>query len=147
MRAANDSRWIAALFAAAAVVLVPWVALLVKALPSTHTAPHWDIAWGGFDTLLALLLLAVAISSWRRSAWLEGTAAAAATLLVADAWFDILTASTGTERAVALVEAIGVELPLAAFCLLIARRAERQLTQPVAAQAPVATHWSTPSPD
>jgi len=106
---------------------VPWVVLLVIALPATHRAAHWDIAWGGFDVLLALLLLAVAVTAWRRSPWLESTASATAALLFADAWFDTLTASSGTELSIAIVEALLVELPLAVLCLLLARDGEHRL--------------------
>src|SRR5262249_23589723 len=42
-------RWVALLFAVGALVLLPWVAVLVVALPSAHRAAHWDIAWAGFD--------------------------------------------------------------------------------------------------
>ena len=77
--------------------------------------------------LLALVLLAVAISAWRRSPWLEGAATAATTLLFVDAWFDVLTSSTRAEFAIAITEALVVELPLAFLCLLLARDAERLL--------------------
>jgi hypothetical protein len=74
-------RWVVPLFGLAALVLVPWVVLLVVALPSAHRAAHWDVAWAGFDVALALILLTVAVAAWRRSPWLEGAASAAATLL------------------------------------------------------------------
>ena len=111
----------------ASLVLIPWVVLLVISLPSTHQSAHWDIAWGGLDVMLALVLLAVAISAWRRSPWLEGAATAATTLLFVDAWFDVLTSSTRAEFAIAITEAVVVELPLAFLCLLLARDAERLL--------------------
>lgn len=120
--------WVAPLFGLASLLLVPWVVVLVVVLPSTHRAEHWDVAWGGFDVLLAVLLLAVAVTAWRRSRWLEGAATAAATLLFVDAWFDVLTASSRTELVAAVVEALVVELPLALFCLLLAHDAERHLT-------------------
>jgi len=121
-------RWVAALFGLASVLLVPWVVLLTVALPSTHRSDHWDVAWAGFDVVLALVLLSVAVTAWRRSPWLEGAATAAATLLFVDAWFDVLTSSTRMELVVASVEAVLVELPLALLCLLLARDAERLLT-------------------
>ena len=122
-------RWVVPLYGSAAIVLVPWVVLLVRALPSAHRSAHWDVAWGGFDVGLALLLLAVAVAAWRRSPWLEGAATAAATLLFVDAWFDVLTASTHRELVVALLEAALVELPLALLCLRLARDAERGLAR------------------
>jgi hypothetical protein len=108
-------------------LLVPWIVLLVFALPSTQQAAHWDIAWAGFDVALALLLFTVAVAGWRRSPWLEGAATAAATLLFVDAWFDVLTSSTRTEFWVSILEAAFVELPLAVLCLLLARAAERRV--------------------
>ena len=127
----HPPRWVVPLFGLAALLLVPWVILLVAALPSAHRAAHWDIAWAGFDVGLALLLLTVAVVAWRRSPWLEGAATATATLLVVDAWFDILTASTGTELVVAVTEAAFVELPLAVLCLRLARDTERRLLVPL----------------
>ena len=123
-------RWVVPLFGLGALVLVPWVALLVVVLPSAHRAAHWDVAWAGFDVALALLLLAVAVAALRRSPWFEGAATAAATLLFVDAWFDVLTSSTQAELVVALVEAAFVEVPLAIICLLLARDAERRLPRP-----------------
>jgi hypothetical protein len=119
--------WVGRLFALAALVLVPWIVVLVRMLPSEHRAAHWDIAWAGFDIALAFLLLGVAVAAWRRSPWLEGASTAAATLLFVDAWFDILTSSSHREFVVAIVEAVLVELPLAVLCLAIARSAERRL--------------------
>ena len=121
------ARWVVLLFALAAIVLLPWTIFLVRSLPSTHPAAYWDIAWAGFDVALAFLLLGVALAAWRRSPWLEGAATAAATLLVVDAWFDILTSSTHLELAIASGEAVLIELPLAGLCLLLARNAERVL--------------------
>jgi len=123
----RPARWVVPLFAVAALVLVPWIVFLVRSLPSTHAAPHWDLAWAGFDVGLALLLSAVALAAWRRSPWLEGAATASATLLTVDAWFDILTSSGHVELGMAIGEAVLVELPLAALCLVLARDAERVL--------------------
>src|SRR3989442_13699556 len=74
--------WGVPLFALAALVLVPWVVVLVKVLPSSQQAGHWDIAWGGFDVALALRLLSVAVAAWRGSPWLAGAAAASGRFLI-----------------------------------------------------------------
>ncbi|MFL5963704.1 MAG: hypothetical protein ACJ757_12510 [Gaiellaceae bacterium] len=125
----RPARWVIPLFSLAGLVLVPWILFLIRSLPSTHAAAHWDIAWAGFDLALAFLLLGVAVAAWRRSPWLEGAATAAAALLAADAWFDVLTSSTSVERLVAIAEAALVELPLVALLLLLARDAERVLSR------------------
>jgi len=123
----RPARWVVPLFGLAALLLLPWIVLLVFALPSTQQAAHWDIAWAGFDIALALLLFTVAAAACRRSPWLEGAATAAATLLFVDAWFDVLTSSTRTELWISILEAAFVELPLAILCLLLARAAERRV--------------------
>jgi hypothetical protein len=126
------------LFGFAALLLVPWVVLLVYLLQSAHRAAHWDIAWSGFDVVLAVLLSAVAVAAWRGSLWFEGVATAAATLLFVDAWFDVLTSSSRVELFVAIAEAVFLELPLAFLCLLLARDAERRLRlrQPAGLSSP-----------
>ncbi len=123
----HPPRWVPRLFALGALGLVPWVVVLVRILPSSHRAANWDIAWAGFDIALALLLLSVAVAAWQRSPWLEGAATAAAALLFTDAWFDVLTSSSATERWIAITEAVLLELPLALLCLRLARSAERLL--------------------
>jgi hypothetical protein len=125
--APSPPRWVPPVFAGAGLVLVPWVVLLVDLLPSTHRSEHWDVAWGGFDVALAALLISVGVAAWRRSAWLEGAATAAATLLLVDGWFDVLTSSSNAELALALVMALLVEVPMAVLCLYLARNAERRL--------------------
>ena len=57
-------RWVVPFFVMASVVLVPWVVVLVRALPSAHRSVHWDVAWAGFDVAMAVLLLAVALAAF-----------------------------------------------------------------------------------
>jgi hypothetical protein len=102
-------------------VLIPWTALLFVTLPRHYTANHWPIAGGGFDVGLGLALASTAVMVARRSPFAEVTATITGTLLVCDAWFDVLT-SRGTSGIVqAVVSAVFVELPLAALCFWMAR--------------------------
>jgi len=115
---------IAPLLLLAGIGLVPWTIYLALELPRRHVQPRfYDLAWGGFDAALAVLLIATGIGVARRRLWVQGTATAAATMLVCDAWFDILSARDGDERMVAIAFAVGAELPAAALCLLVARDA------------------------
>jgi hypothetical protein len=118
-------------FAAIAVVLVPWTVVLTATLPAEHRAPHWSIAWGGFDVALALAIAATAWCCARRPGWLPVPASITATLLICDAWFDLLTARAGSELLEAALEAALAELPLAALCLWLAVDGERTLVRAV----------------
>ena len=109
------------LFGSAALVLVPWIALLVVSLPCHYAARHWGIAWTGFDAGLALALGLTAYAAIRRAPWLDRAAVAAGTLLVADAWFDVVTSRGAGAIALAMTEALAIELPLAFLCISVAR--------------------------
>src|SRR5207247_11471245 len=120
--AAVSHRLAAWVFGVVAVLLLPWALFLKWRLPSHHVVSHWDTAWTGFDLVLAAALLALALCLLRRSSWTQLAAAVAGTMLLCDAWFDVLTASPGTGVSEALVEAVVAELPLAGLCFLLARQ-------------------------
>jgi hypothetical protein len=120
--------WVAGLFAAAGLALLPWTVWLSSSLPAHHVTARWDLAWSGFDSGLALMFLLTALAAWRRSPWLEACAAATGTLLVTDAWFDVILESHADEMRFALLLAAVAELPAAAFCFWIAYRTEHFLS-------------------
>ncbi len=114
--------WVAPAFLAMATALLPWIAWLFTTLPDEATAAHWRLAWGGFDIALAGALAATAILMLRRSRLAQMAAAVTATMLVCDAWFDVLTSRGAMEVGVATVLAVAVELPLAGVCFWLAQR-------------------------
>ena len=99
-----------------AVLLVPWTLWLTFTLPTRHIAHHYRVAWVGFDILLAAAFAATAIAALRLSPWLQALAAMTGTMLLCDAWFDVVTSAAGDEQIVAMLEAVFAELPLAALC-------------------------------
>jgi hypothetical protein len=115
-------RTTAALLAVLGAGLLPWTLWLGVSLPSRKVAEHWDLAWSGFDLVLALVLLATAVALIRGSVLVRSWAAASGALLVADAWFDIVTSAAGRERWLAIGLAIVAELPVAGLCFALARR-------------------------
>jgi hypothetical protein len=119
-----EPRWLQALLVAVAVGLVPWTLYLTFSLPSRHVTFHYDLAWVGFDVGLAAAFAATAWAALRRTQWLVPLAAATGTMLVCDAWFDVVTSRTGGEMWEAIAEALLAELPLAAICVLIVYDAE-----------------------
>jgi ABC-type polysaccharide/polyol phosphate export permease len=108
--------------AGSAVFLAPWSAWLASSLPCRYLSQHWGIAWAGFDTALAATLALTAVAALHRAPWLDRAAVAAATLLGADAWFDVVTSRGAAAVAVATTEAVAVEVPVALLCIWVARR-------------------------
>jgi hypothetical protein len=117
-----SSRRLVVFFGGAALLLVPWTIGLARALPCRYVSTHWGIAWAGFDTALAAGLALTGFAIFRHAAWLDSAAIATATLLAADAWFDVLTAGSAPAVGLAIAEALLVELPTAALCIWVARR-------------------------
>jgi hypothetical protein len=118
-------RWVALLLALAALFLVPWTLWLTFTLPSRHVTDRYDLAWVGFDVALAAAFAATAWAGLYRLRWLVPLAAVTGTMLLCDAWFDIVTSSSGGEMVEAALEAAFGELPLAALCAYIVVDAER----------------------
>ena len=119
--------WVIAVFATIGVGLLPWTLWLSSSLPHNHVSNRWDLAWSGFDTGLALFFLATAIAAYRRSPWVGALAAATGTMLIVDAWFDIVLESHADELRQSIALAVLAELPTALLCFWIAHRTERFL--------------------
>ncbi len=117
-------RWMALLLGLVAVGLVPWILYLTFTLPSRHVTLHYDLAWVGFDIALAASFVATTWAILRGSHWLVPLAAVTGTMLVCDAWFDVVTSRGGSEMWEAIAEALLAELPLAAVCGFIVYDAE-----------------------
>ena len=109
----------------ATIALIPWTLLYITQLPNRHTTDHWNVAWTGFDVLLAIALGVTAWSALRERAMLIVGLIVSSALLVCDAWFDVVTSQGGGERVEAVLEAVLAELPLAAVCAFVAYDADR----------------------
>jgi hypothetical protein len=108
--------WAGPAFILFSIVLIPWTIFLGFELPTRQLAPHYNIAWVGFDVILLVTLGATGHFALRRSPYLAVASTAAATLLVVDAWFDVMTSPPGFQFFESLTTAILIELPLAAVC-------------------------------
>ena len=105
----------------ACVVLVAWIVVLGITLPRRYDAAHWSLAWVGFDVALLAGLAATAWAAWRRRVVIVLFATATATLLCADAWFDVTTARA-TDVWLSATLAIVAEVPGALFLLWVVHR-------------------------
>jgi hypothetical protein len=127
---AHVVRWAGPAFALFSLILLPWIAYLAYSLPSRQVSADYDVAWAGFDVMLLVALASTGYFALRRSRYLATAATAAATLLVVDAWFDVVTTLPG-QRLGPVALAAGVELPLASLCVWLSlhtqQLAERRL--------------------
>ncbi|MEY9855040.1 hypothetical protein ABH935_000639 [Catenulispora sp. GAS73] len=106
--------------------LLPWMYVLAAGLPAVMTAPRWPAAWIGLDILEAAGLIATGLLAARGDRRHALAAAATAALLVVDAWFDTMTATSNSDLGAAIAMALCPELPLAGVCGWLAIRASRQ---------------------
>jgi len=116
------SRLVAGLFLAMVVAMLPWVAFLGLTLPPRYVAGHWNLLWVGFDVGLTCVLGYAAWAAWFRRQILASTTLIAGTLLVCDAWFDVITSIGRRDQWLTLLTALGGELPLAVFLFWLYRR-------------------------
>ena len=116
--------WVAPAFLLCSVVLVPWIVYLGFTLPDRQVSHHYGAAWVGFDVFELIALGATGYFALRRSRFLAVSSASAATLLVCDAWFDVLT-SPRSQLLESIALAVVIELPLAGICAWLSYYTER----------------------
>ncbi|HUZ53867.1 MAG TPA: hypothetical protein VMU94_15255 [Streptosporangiaceae bacterium] len=121
---ATAVRWTGPLLALFSVIMLPWTIYIGASLPARQVSPNYDAAWAGFDVLLLGALAGTAYGALRRSRYLSTAATATATLLVVDAWFDVMTTPPGG-RLESIVLAVAVEVPLAAVCMWLSYHAQQ----------------------
>ncbi len=119
--------WAAAIVLGASAFLVPWILILYRTQPPRGVEHHLRLLWTGLDTLELLGLLSTGVGLLRRSRNTVIAAVFSATLLVADAWFNVI-ATKGHARAAAVGMAFLAELPLAALCFMVAHKMLRVST-------------------
>ncbi|MFJ4186310.1 hypothetical protein [Kitasatospora sp. NPDC089509] len=108
---------------AVAVLLFAWILVLGATTRGQAEVRNWSTVWVGMDVLQVAGLLATGRLLVRRSRLTALAAAAAATLLLLDAWFDVMTAEGGGAWYTALAMAFLVELPAAVALAALARSA------------------------
>lgn len=130
------------------VVLAAWIGYLIVSLPGYYRAGSWRGAWVGFDIAL---LGAFATTGWaalRRRQILIICLIVLATLLLCDAWFDVVLDERTAGFVESLLSALLVEVPIAVLAVLAARRLLRltigQVIKYEGGTGPVPSLWKVP---
>jgi hypothetical protein len=118
-------RWFLLATIACCLVLAAWIGVLAVTLPRFYRAGDWRGAWVGFDLAELIAFAATAWAAWRGRQILITCLLVLATLLFADAWFDVTLDVRTNGFLFSLLSALLVEIPLAIAALLAARRLQR----------------------
>ncbi|KNX38187.1 hypothetical protein [Luteipulveratus halotolerans] len=127
------------------VLLVPWTVYLAFALPHHYVARRWAWTWTGFDIVLTLALAATALLAWKRRLMTVVAAAVAGTMLLVDAWFDAMTATSGDQDE-SLLTALLLEVPMGPLLLATAAQITLRVARALATAqgAQHARWWQVP---
>jgi hypothetical protein len=105
--------------------LTIWVFELGAVLQGQAQVRNWSSTWVGLDLMEIIGLVLTAVALRRRSAYLSAVAAVTATLFALDAWFDVLTASAGSDWYESLAAAFFGEIPMTLILTAVAVWAAR----------------------
>ncbi|MBV9095630.1 MAG: hypothetical protein JO132_17465 [Streptosporangiaceae bacterium] len=133
---------------ACCVGLAIWIAVLILTLPRHFTATHWRVAWVGLDLAELAGFAATAWAAWYQRQIVIFFMIITGTLLVCDAWFDLMLDIGTNGFTMSVVSAVFAELPLAAMLFAAARRLTRVNVEIVmrleGAAGPVPPLWRVP---
>src|SRR5215469_13196937 len=104
------------------IALAAWIGILAVTLPTYYHTGAWRGAWVGFDIGLLAAFAATGWAAWRRRQLLIICLVVLATLLLCDAWFDVVLDVRTPGFLASLLSAILVELPLAMLAIFMSRR-------------------------
>jgi hypothetical protein len=130
------------------VVLAVQIGVLAWTLPRYYRTGNWRGAWVGFDVAELIAFLWTAWAAWRGRQILIMSLLVLATLLFADAWFDVTLDVRTSGFVVSLLSALLVEIPLGVVAVIGARRLLRLTIRQVMSReglpGPVPPLWQIP---
>ncbi len=113
---------IVAILFAAVILLIGWIVVLGFTLPDSSTTHAWNVAWIGLDVAEVVTLAITAWAAWRVRYILLPAALIGGTLLVCDAWFDVVLSWGGDGWVLSVLSAVLLELPLAGLLWWVSYR-------------------------
>ena len=112
--------WATKIYILFTVILLPWTIYLSYQLPARHIVHHWDVSWVGLDIGLMATFVTTSVLAYKRSKWVAVSATVTGTLLIMDAWFDILGAHHGLGLLESITLAVVCEIPVAIMSFALA---------------------------
>jgi hypothetical protein len=126
-------------------LLVPWTVYLAAALPGRYVVRGWPAVWIGFDLLLLAMLAVTAWLGWHGRQAFILTSFATGVLVLADAWFDVMTASRG-DTVLSVAAAVLIEIPVGYLLISGAIRLMRLTAVRFLVLPPDTKLWRLPMP-
>jgi hypothetical protein len=115
-------RWFIVFVLACILGLAGWIVTLGLTLPSDVTVREWRLAWIGFDVAELIAFMITGWAAWRGRQIMIPATIVTGTLLLCDAWFDVVLSWDTGERWQSLLSAVLLEVPLAVLFWVVARR-------------------------
>jgi hypothetical protein len=133
---------------AVCVVLAAWIGILAVELPLTFKINHWRGVWVGLDIAELIGFAATAWASWKQRQVIVFCMIFTGTLLICDAWFDIVLDYGTPNLTMSVLSAVFAEFPLAFLLFAGARRLVRITVETVmrleGVPGPVPALWKIP---
>jgi hypothetical protein len=128
--------------------LAGWIVYLALNLPMHFEATHWRGVWVGLDLAELTGFALTAWAAWQQRQIVIFSMIVTGTLLVCDAWFDVVLDSGTPEARMSIIAAVLAELPLAFLLFGAARRLVRISVETVmrleGIAGPVPSLWRVP---
>jgi hypothetical protein len=133
---------------AGCILLAAWIGYLVVSLPAFYRTGSWRGAWVGFDVAELVAFAVTGWAAWKRRQILIICLIVLATLLLCDAWFDVVLDARTAGFFGSLVSALAIEVPIALIAVFVARRLLRltigQVIKYEGGSGPVPSLWKVP---
>ncbi len=100
------------------ILLAAWIGFLAVNLPAFYRTGSWRGAWVGFDVAELVAFALTGWAAWQRRQILIICLIVLATLLLCDAWFDVVLDARTAGFFSSLVSALAIEVPVAVLALL-----------------------------
>ena len=108
-----------------ALFLVGWIVILGFTLPASSTTNQWPLVWIGFDIAELVALAVTGYAAWRTRWLVIPASVVTGTLLLCDAWFDVILSWGSSGWLFSVGIAVFLEIPLAILLWFTATRLGR----------------------